>query len=210
MAEDMIKIKDKDGNVLARKADPVPAAAAAAAAAGPDPASDDGVEEVYGGMSQEEIKEIVDECEQNKVRGNEAFGAGEYGQAILLYSLALDKSDELPDADRRVSPSGSEPTSSTRLFPRDVLYSNRSACFLKLGQHDKALEDAERALRCNPRNVKAGFRKGLSLHAAGRYREALPVLSEAHKVEPKNKQILQALQFCEVRLQQEMRKLHET
>jgi tetratricopeptide (TPR) repeat protein len=204
MAEDMIKITDKDGNVLAKKTEPP----VTAAAPNSESAEKDGIEEVYGGMSREEIQEIVNECEQNKVRGNEAFGAGEYGQAILLYSLALDKSDELPDADGRVPSSTS--ASSTHLFPRDVLYSNRSACFLKLGQHEKALEDAERALRCNPQNVKAGFRKGLSLHAMGRYREALPVLAEANKIEPKNKQILHALQFCEVRLQQEMRKLQES
>jgi len=193
MAEDMIQIKDKDGNVLAKKVPVEPPIAAAADNV------DDAVAEVYGGMTAVEIKEIVAECEQNKVRGNEAFGAGEYGQAILLYSLALDKADELPD----------DGATSNKLFPRDLLYSNRAACFLKLGQHDKALDDANRALTCNHDNVKANFRKGLALHALGRYREALPVLAQAAKIEPKNKQIQQALQFCEVRLQQELRKLHE-
>jgi tetratricopeptide (TPR) repeat protein len=171
------------------------------------------VEEVYGSMTQDEIKEVVDECEQNKTRGNEAFGAGEYGQAILLYSLALDKADELPDAggaDDGPSANSKKKSTSTQLFPRDVLYSNRSACFLKLGQHEKALDDADLALACNPNNVKAGFRKGLALHAMGRYREALPVLAESYRLEPKNKQIQQALQFCEVRLQHEMRKTHES
>jgi hypothetical protein len=214
MAEDMIQIRDKDGNVLARKTEPSPSVSEAV-----ENDDDDAVvEEVYGGMTQDEIKEVAAECEQNKVRGNEAFGAGEYGQAILLYSLALDKADELPDAaGTAASPSSSannnnnnSKSTSTKLFPRDVLYSNRSACFLKLGQHEKALSDADLALLCNPHNVKAGFRKGLALHAMGRYREALPVLAEAYRLEPKNKQIQQALQFCEVRLQQEMRKAHES
>ena len=55
------------------------------------------VEEVYTSMTKSEIKEIVSECEGIKVRGNQAFAAGEYAQAVLFYSLALDKADELPD-----------------------------------------------------------------------------------------------------------------
>jgi tetratricopeptide (TPR) repeat protein len=155
------------------------------------------IEEVYASMSKTEIDEIVLECERNKTRGNEAFGAGEYVQAILLYTLALDKAHELPDSDGDVK---------KPLFPRDVTLSNRAACFLKLGQHEKAQQDAEKALEWNPDNVKAIFRRGLALHAMGQFADALPVLAKAHKLEPKNKQIKQALQFAEVRLEQEMRK----
>jgi tetratricopeptide (TPR) repeat protein len=189
MAEDMIQIKDKDGNVLAKK---VPPEVVPLADCKND--EDEDVEEVYI-MPKEQIKAIVDECDHNKARGNEAFGAGEYGQAILLYSLALDKADELPAA---------------RLYARDVLYSNRAACLLKLGQHEKAEQDAQRALAHNPDNIKANFRHGLALHAMGQYMEALPVLAKAHKMEPHNKQVKQALQFCEVRLEQERRKAFES
>ena len=175
-AEEMLKIKDKDGNLVEKK--PVP------------PKADDGVEEVLS----KDVQDIVNECMHNKARGNEAFGTGEYGQAILMYSLALDKAEELP-AD-----------SPNSVFPRDIIYSNRAACFLKLGQHEKAEEDARKALEINPDNVKANFRQGLALHAMGQYRVAMPILAKAHKIEPKNKQIKQALQFCEMRLAQEERK----
>lgn len=171
MAEDMIKIKDKDGNELVTKR-PVP-------------------EEVVEEVLTDSIKFALEECVQFKARGNEAFAAGEYGQAILQYSLALDKSTQLGDA---------------KLFPLDVIYANRSACFLKLGQHEKAETDARASLKINSENTKAKFRLGLSLHAMGRYEEALPILADAHKIEPKNQQIKQALQFCEVRMEQEMRK----
>jgi tetratricopeptide (TPR) repeat protein len=153
--------------------------------------------EIYASMTADEIKVIVDECEQNKTRGNEAFQAGEYVQAILLYSLSLDKSDELPDK---------KEGGNKQLFRRDLVLSNRSACFLKLGQHEKALEDAKKALEIEPSNIKAIFRRGLALHAMGHYEEAIPILAEAHKSEPNNKQIKQALQFAEVRMDQEMRK----
>lgn len=175
MAEDMIKIKDKDGNELVSKRETTV------------PPEADVVEEVL----TDSIKFALEECVQFKARGNEAFAAGEYGQAILQYSLALDKSTQLGD---------------DTLFPLDVIYANRSACFLKLGQHEKAEADAQSSLKINPEYIKAKFRLGLSLHAMGRYEEALPILAGAHKIEPKNQQIKQALQFCEVRMEQEMRK----
>jgi len=195
MAEDMVQVKDKEGNILAAKQEP-----AVETVSNDD---NDDIEEVYT-MSPEQIKEIQQECEQNKSRGNEAFGTGEYAQAILLYSLALDKAEELPDASTYRDHGADK-----QLFSRDVLYSNRAACFLKLGQHEKAESDARMALQINPQNVKANFRLGLSLHALGRYYEALPILAQAHKIEPNNKQIKQALQFCEVRLAQEERKRME-
>ena len=159
---------------------------------------DNDVEEVYTSMSKSEIEAILHECEVNKARGNEAFAAGEYAQAILLYSLALDKADELPDK-------GSQ----KQLFPRHVCFANRSASFLKMGDFDRALADATRAKEIDPTYVKGIFRKGLALHAMGRYEEAIKVLAEASKLEPKNKQIKQALQFAEIRMTQEMRKRME-
>lgn len=176
MAESMIQIKDKDGNPLVTKA--------------PEKEKEEVVEEVV----TDGVDHVVKDCEADKARGNEAFGSGEYGQAILHYSLALDKAAQLTSND---------------LFKKDIVHSNRAACFLKLGQHEKAEEDAAAALKVNPQNVKAQFRLGLALHALGRYQEAAPVLAAAQKIEPKNKQIKQALQFCEMRLQQEHRKRME-
>lgn len=174
MANDMIHIKDKHGNELVKKVQLEE--------------DEEPIEEVL----TDSIKYALDECVQFKARGNEAFAAGEYGQAILQYSLALDKSTQLGG--------------NVALFPLDVIYANRSACFLKLGQHEKAETDARASLQINPDHIKAKFRLGLSLHAMGRYEEALPILAEAHKIEPKNSQIKQALQFCEVRMEQDMRK----
>lgn len=195
MAENMIKFKEvnKDGKKKVTKtAEPTVKSA---------PVVEDveeEIEEVYASMSKEEIDAVVKECEQNKARGNEAFGSGEYAQAILLYSLALDKAAELPDdaKDKTKKP----------LFPRDVTLSNRSAAFLKLGEHEKAAADAKLAHEYNDTNVKAWFRHGLALHAMKQWKEAITILAQAHKLEPKNKSIKEALQFAEMRLTQDMRK----
>ncbi|KAL3928509.1 MAG: hypothetical protein SGBAC_012623 [Bacillariaceae sp.] len=200
MAENMIKFKEKDGKggFKVTKDDNVALAPAA------KEEEEEDVEEVYGSMGKEQIDAIVNECDKNKARGNEAFGAGEYAQAILLYSLALDKAGELPDATEIPA------VKTKQLFPRDVTLSNRAACFLKLGEHEKAEADALRATNINPTNVKALFRRGLALHAMKKFMQALPVLAEAHKLEPKNKQIKEALQFAEVRMTQEQRKRMES
>lgn len=158
----------------------------------------DDVEEVYTSMSKSEIDAILHECKVNKARGNEAFAAGEYAQAILLYTLAIDKADELPDKGTQ-----------KQLFPRHICFANRSASFLKMGEHERALADATRAQEIDPTYVKGVFRKGLALHAMGHYEEAIKILAEANKLEPKNKQIKQALQFAEIRMTQEMRKRME-
>lgn len=190
-----IKILDKEGNEV-----PVKNATDTSINI---PKDDEDIEEVFASMSVTEIDSIVQDCEAQKAKGNEAFVAGEYAQAVLLYTLSLDRSAELPDS----SASSTEQTK--QLFPRHVVLSNRSASFLKLGHHEKALADGTEAERLDPTYVKGIFRKGLALHAMGRYQEALISLSKALKIEPKNKQIKQALQFAEVRFQQEMKKRME-
>lgn len=165
-------------------------------------------EDMVGELPESELQSILFEIDSQKAKGNEAFGAGEYAQAVLLYTLALDKAAELPDHSNSESVVDNKVANSTHswLYPRHVLLSNRSACFLKLGHHDKALADATHAIALDSSYVKGVFRKGLALHAMKRYREAITELAKAHKIEPKNKQIKQALQFAEVRLEQEMRK----
>lgn len=195
MAENMIKFKEvsKDGNKKVVKAEETKAKSVPVVQ---DVEED--IEEVYASMSKEDIDAVVKECEQNKARGNEAFGTGEYAQAILLYSLALDKAAELPDdvKDKTKKP----------LFARDVTLTNRAAAFLKLGQHEKAADDAKLAHEYNDGNVKAYFRHGLALHAMKKYKDAISILAKAHKLEPKNKSIKEALQFAEMRLNQDLRK----
>ena len=193
MAENMFKFKEvnKDGAKKVIKKDQKNVVKAV-------PVVEDAVEEIYAGMSKEDIDAVVKECEQNKTRGNEAFGSGEYAQAILLYSLALDKADELPD--------DKNDKTKKQLFARDKTLSNRAAAFLKLGQHEKAAADAQLAHEYNDQNVKAFFRHGLALHAMKQYTDAIPILAKAHKLEPKNKSIKEALQFAEMRLNQDLRK----
>uniref|UniRef100_A0A3Q0SLP8 Uncharacterized protein n=1 Tax=Amphilophus citrinellus TaxID=61819 RepID=A0A3Q0SLP8_AMPCI len=73
------------------------------------------------GLSKAEFMEKVQQS-------NEACQRGDFQAAVHLYSDALQADSQ-----------------------NCILYSNRSAAFLKLGQHQAALEDAEKACELNPK-----------------------------------------------------------
>jgi len=117
-----------------------------------------------------------------RTKGNDAFKKREYAQAVAHYTMALADLTQESTKDRA------------------VLLANRAAAFLKLGQPEKALDDATNAVDLDTTYSKAHFRKGLALHALQRYQEALPCLGTAHNIEPKNAQITDAIRFAEMRL----------
>lgn len=140
-------------------------------------------EAVQKALHEYDPPSATDLSTKHKEEGNKAFKACDYAQAAVHYTQAI---EVLVNASDTAS--------------REVLctiYSNRAACSLKLGDHTNALNDANASLAINDNHVKSNFRKGLALHALGRYREACPVLGKALKMEPNNKQIASALTFAE-------------
>jgi tetratricopeptide (TPR) repeat protein len=134
---------------------------------------------------------------KHKEKGNIAFKECDYAQATLFYSQAVEILENI------VTETLSDTSPDQKKLHDEcrevlcVIYSNRAACALKLGDHQLALTDANACLELDPDNIKANFRKGLALHALGRYREACPVLGLALQREPKNQQIKSALLFAE-------------
>ena len=118
-------------------------------------------------------------AEKRRVLGNDSFKNGDYAQAVVHYTSCLQL-----DSDNHVA------------------YANRSACFLKLGEHERALADAERCVALEPGFVKGRFRIGLSLHALGRFAEAAAALSLAETLDPKNAQIKDALKMAAFKARQ--------
>eukprot|EP01052_Picozoa_sp_SAG31_P011105 SAG31_NODE_622_length_13493_cov_7.301254_3_plen_478_part_00 len=124
-------------------------------------------------------------AEKHKAEGNKAFKERDYAQASVYYLQAIHALENQtgPDAELILC----------------ACYSNRAACQLKLGLHQQALQDADACLALQPENVKGLFRRGLALHAMGKYREACPSLGKALSLQPKNAQIKDALHFAERR-----------
>lgn len=84
-----------------------------------------------------------------KEQGNAALTAGKFEEAIKAYSDAI-KLDE----------------------SNHVLYSNRSAAYLKAGRFLDALNDGEKTIQINPTWPKGYSRKGAALFALEKYDEA--------------------------------------
>ncbi|XP_030623936.1 tetratricopeptide repeat protein 28 [Chanos chanos] len=100
-------------------------------------------------------------------RSNEACQHGDFQMAVKLYGEAL------------------------RADPQNcILYSNRSAAHLKLGQYQTALDDAVKARLLNPKWPKAYFRQGVALQYLGRHADALAAFASGLAQDPKSLQLL--------------------
>lgn len=75
-------------------------------------------------------------AESLKTKGNQLMGQKLYDSAIEQYTEAI------------------------KLDPNPVYYSNRAAAWGGAGQHEKAVEDAEKALQLDPKFTKAYSRLG--------------------------------------------------
>ncbi|XP_045614639.1 uncharacterized protein [Procambarus clarkii] len=106
------------------------------------------------------IDPVVLQSRQLAIRGNEAANVGQYSVAVRLFSDAI------------------------RLDPNDHrFFGNRSYCYDQLGQHEKALKDAEKAIKIAPQWPKGHFRKGTSLRGLGKYIDAESAFEEVLRLD---------------------------
>lgn len=106
-----------------------------------------------------------------KDKGNKAYGAGRYQEAIDFYTQAI-------GIDNR----------------NHVYYSNRSAAYLAMGKNNEALADAEQCHKINPGWSKGFFRVGAALRALGRLGEAEAILREGLRADPSNADLQRTLE----------------
>lgn len=120
--------------------------------------------------------------EFKKKQGNEAFKASEYQQAAVFYTEALSL-----DAKQH------------------ALYSNRAACFLKLGRYQQAREDAEECIKLAPDFPKGHFRLALALQAEEKPGEACTAFNKVLELEPKNKDAAAGLNMARMQAERKRR-----
>nr|XP_033789026.1 sperm-associated antigen 1 [Geotrypetes seraphini]XP_033789027.1 sperm-associated antigen 1 [Geotrypetes seraphini]XP_033789028.1 sperm-associated antigen 1 [Geotrypetes seraphini] len=92
-----------------------------------------------------------------KSEGNELFKKGQFGEAVLKYSEAIEKLKSLE---------GNNPEDIS------ILYSNRAACYLKDGNYNVCIEDCSRALELQPFFLKPLLRRAIAYESIERYRQA--------------------------------------
>lgn len=112
---------------------------------------DDAIQGVNDAAAKGATDEVANQLKilaEGRVHGNAAFSAGDYAAAIEKYSSAIDSVGvDQPGA--------------------GLLLCNRAACHSKLGNHQRALDDAELAIKSDDDYVKAIMRKATALDGLG-------------------------------------------
>lgn len=107
-----------------------------------------------------------DKSEEHKGLGNEHFKAGKWIAAIDEYSEALKR-----------DPSNYK------------VYSNRAACYTKLMDWQRGMDDCEACLAMDPLFVKAYIRKGKIQHFLKQYHKALETFQKGLDLDPKSTEL---------------------
>ncbi|XP_022946123.1 ankyrin-1 [Cucurbita moschata] len=104
-----------------------------------------------------------------KSRGDDAFNTKDFQTAVDAYTQAIDL----------------DPTDGT-------LFSNRSLCWIRLGQAEQALADARACRALKPDWPKACYREGAALRLLQRFEEAANSFYEGVQLDPNNMALVNA------------------
>jgi len=127
---------------------------------------------------------------EKRLRGNDWYTRQEYSQAIQCYRKAVEYLDD-ESIDSEV-----EVPIDRFLLPKPVFnllearvkaFNNMAQAQMKLGAWDSALSSIRQALKIEPNNEKALFRKALIVNEKCKTEEAIGVLRRVSRLYPENK-----------------------
>ncbi|XP_047067799.1 hsp70-Hsp90 organizing protein-like [Lolium rigidum] len=112
-------------------------------------------------------------ADEEREKGNEFFKQQKYPEAVKHYTEAL------------------------RRNPKDPkVYSNRAACYTKLGAMPEGLKDAEKCIELDPAFSKGYTRKGAIQFFMKEYDKAMETYQEGLKHDPSNQELLDGVKRC--------------
>ncbi|KAJ8764191.1 hypothetical protein K2173_005371 [Erythroxylum novogranatense] len=112
-------------------------------------------------------------ADEEREKGNEYFKQQKYPEAVKHYTESLRRNPKDPKA-----------------------YSNRAACYTKLGALPEGLKDAEKCIELDPTFTKGYTRKGAIKFFMKEYEKALETYQEGLKHEPQNQELLDGVRRC--------------
>ncbi|PRQ18095.1 putative 43kDa postsynaptic protein [Rosa chinensis] len=112
-------------------------------------------------------------ADEEREKGNEFFKQQKYPEAIGHYTESLRRNPKDPKA-----------------------YSNRAACYTKLGAMPEGLKDAEKCIELDPTFSKGYTRKGAVQFFMREYDKALETYQEGLKHDPGNQDLLDGVRRC--------------
>ncbi|XP_050375862.1 hsp70-Hsp90 organizing protein 2 [Argentina anserina] len=112
-------------------------------------------------------------ADEEREKGNDFFKQQKYPEAIRHYTEALRRNPKDPKA-----------------------YSNRAACYTKLGAMPEGLKDAEKCIELDPTFSKGYTRKGAVQYFMREYEKALETYQEGLKHDPGNPDLVDGVRKC--------------
>ncbi|KAL7305319.1 hypothetical protein TKK_0002449 [Trichogramma kaykai] len=106
---------------------------------------------------------------REREKGNEAFRAGDYAEALQLYTTSIAMDCDI------------------------AAYNNRAMTHIKLRNYEKAIKDCQTVLEVDSMNVKALLRRALAFEHLEKSKEAIKDYEAALNVDPNNKTAIAAL-----------------
>lgn len=113
-------------------------------------------------------------AEELKVLANEAFKAHKFGQAIDLYTQAIELNGD-----------------------NAVYWANRAFAHAKLEEYGSAIIDATKAVEIDPKYSKGYYRRGAAYLSMGKFKEALKDFQQVKKLCPNDPDASKKLKECE-------------
>ncbi|EOA34964.1 hypothetical protein CARUB_v10020050mg [Capsella rubella] len=111
--------------------------------------------------------------DEEREKGNEFFKEQKYPDAVRHYTEAIKRNPKDPRA-----------------------YSNRAACYTKLGAMPEGLKDAEKCIELDPTFSKGYSRKGAVQFFMKEYDNAMETYQEGLKHDPNNQELLDGVRRC--------------
>jgi len=120
--------------------------------------------------------------ERKRARGNWWYARGDHSEAVQCYKAAVDFLDDTETG---------EATGEVRelIEQRLKALNNMAAAQLELTLYTAALSSLRQVLDCQPRNVKALYRRARALRGQNKMADALGSLQTALEVEPNNRAV---------------------
>lgn len=112
-------------------------------------------------------------ADEEREKGNEYFKQQKYPEAIKHYTESIKRNPQNPKA-----------------------YSNRAACYTKLGAMPEGLKDAEKCIELDPTFTKGYTRKGAVQFFMKEYEKALETYQEGLKHDANNQELLEGVRSC--------------
>ncbi|KAB1217058.1 Hsp70-Hsp90 organizing protein 3 [Morella rubra] len=112
-------------------------------------------------------------ADEEREKGNEFFKQQKYPEAVKHYTESLRRNPNDPRA-----------------------YSNRAACYTKLGALPEGLKDAEKCIELDPTFSKGYNRKGAVQFFMKEYEKALETYQEGLKHDPNNQELIDGVRRC--------------